>query len=290
MKNRSILFFAGFVVLLIAFSVQAQDKLTAEQIIAKHLDSIGTKEKRAEINNQLAIGVSDFAVIRGVKSAVMGRAVIVSENKKLFFGVNFNSPNYPFEKVSFDGDKVNIAFITPGLRSALGNFLLNHGYIFSDGLFGGSLTSSWSLLDVAGRQGKVNFGGKKKIEGKEAYVLEYSPKRGSDASIKFFFDAQTFRHIRSEYRQNYSAAQGVQSTNERGRLVDNSARQRESRHVLTEEFSSFSEENGLTLPHKYRIHLLLDGTETNEFEWKFEFSNFLFNQKLDVKSFDINAE
>lgn len=281
----------SFLILVFVFSVPAfAQKMDAEEIIAKHLDSIGTKEKRESIKNQMAIGVSTFTVLTGTRSTATGNAVIATENKKIFFGVSYSSPNYPFEKVSFDGSKVNIAFITPGSRSAFGNFILSHKYIFSEGLFGGCLSSSWGLLDVPGRQGRISFGGKKKIKDKEAYILEYSPKRGADASIKLFFDAETFQHIRTEYRQTYSAAQGVQSTNQLGRTVDNSARQQESRHTLTEEFSDHRAENGITVPHKYRIHLLLEGRETSEFEWSLQLTNFLFNQKLDPKSFNVDGE
>ncbi len=287
MKNCVILLFA---ILFCFFSVQADDKLTAEELITKHLDSIGTKEKRLSIKNQLAIGASEFAVLSGVRINISGKGVIVAENRKIFFGVNYNSPAYPHEKISFDGAKVSIAFINPGNRSAFGNFILNHKYIFSEGLFGGCLSSSWSLLDVAGRNGKARFGGKKKINKKEFYVLEYSPKRGSDANIKFFFDTKTFHHIRTEYRMNYSAAQGIQSSNAQGRSVDNSSRQSESRHTLIEEFSDYSLENELNVPHNYRIHLLLEGRETSEFEWKFQFSSFLFNQNLDPRSFDVDGE
>lgn len=266
-------------------------KMAPEDVLAKHLDSIGTQEKREAIKNQLAIGVSEFSILTGVKSKATGNAVIASESAKIFFGVNYNSPNYPFEKVSFDGNQVNIAFITPGLRSAFGNFILSHKYLFSEGIFGGSLSTSWGLLNLQNRKAKITFEGKKKIDGRECYVLGYSPKSGSDLAIKLFFDVQNFQHLRSEYRQTISAAQGVTSTNSRGRPVDNSARQVESRHLLTEEFSAFSDENGINLPHKYRIYLQLTGQSgTNEFEWKFEFVRFLFNQKLDPKSFDVNAE
>ncbi len=52
------------------------------------------------------------------------------------------------------------------------------------------------------------------------------------------------------------------------------------------DFSNFKEVKGLTFPHSYKINLLIDGKLTNEFEWKYEFSEFLFNQKIDSKSFE----
>lgn len=290
MKERIVLVFAVIIVLLSIVSAKADEKLSVEEIIAKHLDSIASKEKRDSIKNQIAIGVSEFLVVRGSSSKTVGNAVIISEAGKVMLGTKFNSLDYPFEKVGFDGSKVDVAFVSPGLRSPFGNFIFSNKNIFSEGLFGGSLSSSWALLDAQSRKAKITSSGKKKIDGREVYILEYSPKRGSDITTKLFFDAQTFQHIRTEYRQIFSAAQGVQSTSSQGRAVDNSAQQQESRHTLTEEFSDFSAENGLTVPHKYRIHLLLNGRSTSEFEWKFEFSKFLFNQNLEANSFDVSNQ
>lgn len=282
MKRHIVLILLIFTVLLCCFSAQANDKLTVEEIIAKHLDSIGSKEKRESIKNQLAIGISEFSILRSSSSKTLGNAVIVSENRKVMLGTKYNSLDYPFEKVSFDGNKVDIAFISPGLRSPFGNFIYSNKHIFSEGLFGGTLSSSWAILDIQSRKAKMDNNGKKKIDGRDVYILEYLPRRGSDTNIKIYFDAETFQHIRTEYRQTFSAAQG--------KTPEQSSQQLESKQILTEEFSDFSVENGLSLPHKYRLHLLLAGRGTSEFEWKFEFSKFLFNQQLEANSFDVNAD
>jgi hypothetical protein len=268
--------------LFISLSAQKIEKLNAEEIVAKHLDSIGTKQKRAEIKNQMVVGSSEFIILRGGSSKTIGNAVFASEATRLFFGANYNSANYPSERASFDGEKSNFGYVAPGLRSAFGNYMIRNKQLFSEGLFGGCLSVAWSLHDVLGRSPKLNTAGHKKIDGKETYVLEYSPKKGSDSAIRLYFDATTFEHVRSEYIQIFSAAQGL--------TPDQSSQQREGRQVLTEDFSVFSIENGLMLPHKYSIHLVLDGRTTTEYEWTFQFSKFLINQKLDPKSFDIDAK
>lgn len=282
MKNYFVICF-NIIVILSGFGfVKADDKLSAEEILAKHLDSIGTAEKRKSITNQLAIGTSEFSILRNGGSRTFGNAVIVSQAGKVMLGTKYNSLDYPSEKVSFDGNKVDVAFITPGLRSPFGNFIFSNKQVFSEGLFGGTLSSSWALFDIQSRNAKLNSNGKKKLDGREVYILEYSPRRGSNSTIKLYFDAQTFQHLRTEYKQTFSAAQG--------KTPEQSSQQQESRQILTEDFSDFKVENGLNLPHKYKIHLLLDGRGTTEFEWNFEFSNFLFNQNLEANSFDVNAE
>ncbi|MBX7172492.1 MAG: hypothetical protein K1X72_16105 [Pyrinomonadaceae bacterium] len=282
MKNYFAVCFIIIVILSSFIIIKADDKLSVEEILTKHLDSIGTADKRKLITNQLAIGVSEFSILRNSGSKTFGNAVIVSQAGKVMLGTKYNSLDYPSEKVSFDGNKVEIAFITPGLRSPFGNFIFSNKQVFSEGLFGGTLSSSWALFDIQSRNAKLNSNGKKKLDGREVYVLEYSPRRGSSSTIKLYFDAQNFQHLRTEYRQTFSAAQG--------KTPEQSSQQLESKQILTEDFSDYKVENGLTLPHKYRIHLLLDGRGTNEFEWKFEFSNFLFNQNLEANSFDVNAE
>lgn len=288
MKNRFILFFALIAVLVSSFSAFADEGLTVEEIISKHLDSIGTKEKRDEIKNRIILGISNFTFLRTPSNA-SGKAVLASEDRKTLFGINFGTPLYPLEKIIFDGNKASVAFIAPGNRSALGDFLLSNKIIITEGLLGGTLQSSWGLQDVKGRKAKVENSGKKKINGREVYVLNYFPKGGSDLTIKLYFDAENFQHLRTDYLQRIGAQQGQSIGTSRigiDEAVNNSAKQQESRNTLIEDFSNYKDEGGMKLPHSYRVYLLLDETRgTREYEWKFEFSQFVFNQKLDPKSF-----
>lgn len=260
----------------------AVEKLKPAEIIAKHLEAVGTAEKRAQTKNQLVVGEAAFRILRAGSGTTSGRVVMASEANKFFIGAAFSSPEYPADRISFDGKEVNVANTAPGLRSPFGNFIFSNKQVFSEGLFGGVLSNSWSLYDLERRQAKVIGGGTKKVNGVETHVLEYLPKRGADAAIRLFFDSKTFHHIRTEYLLRFSAAQG--------RTIEQSSRESDGRHILTEEFSEFSNESGLVLPHKYRIHLSLESRTTTEFEWNFQLSGFLFNQKLDAKSFDVNAE
>src|SRR5262245_20463205 len=95
--NKANLFSSILLSLLLLSSSQAQD-LKAEDIIAKHLESIGTKEKRDEVKTRIAAGASSFESKQPDKKAV-GKAVLVSDANNLFFLSSFNSTEYPFEKV-----------------------------------------------------------------------------------------------------------------------------------------------------------------------------------------------
>jgi hypothetical protein len=270
-----------FLCLITSVAVKADDP-KPEGIIAKHFDSIGTKEKRAEIKNQMAMGTARFDVLRSptytISKTSAGRAVFLSEADKIFLGMKFESTDYPFDEILYDAKNVNVAYIKPGNRSVLGNFIISHRYLISEGLFGGSLSTAWSLFDWQSNGAKLKSGGKKKIGGRQTYAVNYLIKGGSPLSVKLYFDAENFRHLRTEYQQVFTAPM-VQIPGE-------SARQVQTIHQLTEDFSNFKGVKGLTLPHSYKVNLLIDGKLTNEFEWKYEFSEFLFNQKIDSKSFE----
>lgn len=258
-------------------------KITVEEIISKHLDSIATKENRDQIKNQIVIG--DATVKFKLQSGlpIAGKVVFVSENNKNFVGMKLNSKDYPSERFSFDGKNGNVDYIKIGTRSILGSFILTHENLLEDGLLSGTLSSAWALLDpTSQKKAKISFGGMKKIDGNEAYVLEYSPKGGSDLNIKLFFDKETFRHIRTEYKRVSSA--GIGQSIGTQQLTEGNI-------TLIEEFSDFKAENNLNLPHKYRINYATTGQSiTTEIEWLFTLSQFTFNQNLHPDTFIIDAK
>ena len=272
-----------FLCVFTAVSASAADSLKPEEIIAKHLDSFGSSQLRSQVKNIMAVGTANFNVLRSpefTKGKVSsGKSVFISEEGKIYFGIKFDSLDYTLDEIIFDSKTVDAAQIRPGNRSALGNFIISNRYIVSEGLFGGVLSSNWSLINLSARGAKVKNDGKKKINNRQAYVLDYSIKGGTPLNIRLFFDAENFQHLRTEYQQVLTAP-----------MVKNpadSARQVQTVHKLTEEFSNYKQVEGLTLPHSYQINLLIDGKLTHEFEWKFDFSQFVFNQKIDSKTFEI---
>src|SRR5262245_13354978 len=110
--------------------------LSADDIIAKHLDSIGTKAKRDEIKNRIALGTSSFESKLPPKKTV-GKALIASDATDLYFLASLASKEYPFEKIGYFNTKISLPFVVAGARSPLGAFLADHEKILSDGLFAG---------------------------------------------------------------------------------------------------------------------------------------------------------
>jgi hypothetical protein len=238
-------------------------KMKAEDIIAKHLDSIGASDARAATKSQIAVGDAQIKFITKITTPVVGRIVIAAAGEKNFWGMNLNSTDYPLEKFSYDGSKAKVAFTRTGVRSILGNFVLSNNSLLEEGLLGGTLSHSWAMLNTTNRKAKISYDGTKKINGREAYVLGYSPRGGADIDIKLYFDKKTFRHIRTEYKRVSSA--GIGST------PDASSRYSENRITLTEDFSDFKPEGKITLPHGYHILYSTTGTSSGstEIEWTF---------------------
>jgi hypothetical protein len=134
------------VILTITVNSYAQ-KMSPEDVIAKHLDSIGTKENRAKIKNQLILADIQLQS-RGAPSAFVGKAVIFSASNKNLWGMNLNSVDYPTDRFGFNGKETRVSFIRPGVRSLLGGFVLTYNKLVEESLLGGALSSSWALLKL----------------------------------------------------------------------------------------------------------------------------------------------
>lgn len=257
-------------------------KMKAEDIVAKHLDSIGTAETRSLVKSQVIVGDTLVKFISQRNASLPGRVVFASAGDKSFFGMRFNSTDYPSEKFSYDGKKGRVGFVKLGTRSILGNFVLANAGILEEGLLGGTLSSSWLLHDSTRKKAKLSLDGTKKINGKDAYALSYAPRGGIDVEIKLFFDKESFQHVRTEYKRISSAGIGTNPAQ--------SSRFSETRISLVENFSNFKAEMGVTLPHDYRLLYSISGQNgTTEIEWTFNLTEFAFNQNLAPDTFNAEA-
>lgn len=271
------------VISLMLFGAEIADaqKLTSEELTAKHLDSIANAERLAELKTFITVGDVRITNITRKLQPTAGRVVLASSGTRSFVGMSLNSNDNPSEKIVFDGKNSRVDFTLPGTRSLLGNLLQSNIRMIEDGLYGGVLSTNWALMQASTRSPKLSYGGKKKIDGVEMHVLKYTPKGGSDFDISMYFDASTFRHLRTEYKRTSSAAMGV--------TIDQSARQSETRIRVTEDFSDFRSVDGYTLPHKYKMLYSISGQNgTNEVTWEFDLLEFAVNRPMDDATFVIS--
>lgn len=260
----------------------AIEKLKAEDVVQKHLDSIGTPAARAAAAHRVILGSVEFHFRARGTGQTQGSAVLASEGLMTLIGMTFPNLEYPHERLGYDGHTFTTGFIRPGVRTVLGDFIKNRDSVFKDGLIGGTLSTAWPLLDLATRNPKLGYEGTDKINGREVYVLSYVPRKGSDFQIRLFFDAATFQHVRSTYGQVMSAMQG--------RTDKDSARQSASRYQVVEEFGDYKKEGGLTLPHTYKLQLLIDDySGSSKSEWTLTLTQFELNHPVPADSFNVES-
>lgn len=273
----------GVVGLLLPSATRGQ-KLSADELIAKHLEAIGSAETRASVTSRIIAGTVAATFREPGTGQIGGRVVLASAGMKNMLASIFdNSSNYSQEKVGYDGSEVSVSYVRPGARSPLGDFLLTHKTIVKQGLIGGVLSQAWPLLDLTGKKAKFETAGTKKIGERQTYQLKYFPSGGSDLRVSLFFDAETFQHVRTEYTRTVVAQMGS--------TPETSARQSETRYKLVEDFSDYKKEGGLTLPHSYKI-LLEVSSQRGSFkaEWDMSLSHFEYNQRIDPTTFDVDDQ
>jgi hypothetical protein len=258
------------------------DKPKVEDIVAKHLQSIAKDEARAAVRSRVIAGATVATFKSRGSASIQGGAVLASEGARNIVTMKFEATQYPYEKIGYDGNKVGAYQIHPGEYTSLGGFVKANPVLLKEGLIGGTLSSAWALNDLASRKPKIEYGGTKKIDSRQVIELRYFPHGGSDLKISLFFDAESYQHVRSVYSRTISP--------QMGRTVDDSARMTETRYELVEDFSDFKTENGLTLPHTYKIHLSQQGTSTQLSEWLMTLVQFNFNGTVDPKDFDVSGE
>ena len=263
-------------------------KMKPEEVVAKHLASIGTPEDLAAAKTRIMVGdVKARLKLSSTMREVIGPAQFASDGNKVLLALVFNSSNYPYEKAAYDGQKLTVAGLPTGGRSSLASFLVSQDVVFKSGLIGGAISSAWPLLNLDPEKGKLSYAGTDKIDGRLVHELKYLPRK-SDLKISLFFDAETFRHVRSEYEYTVSARMGARpSSSVLGSPTDTGS-QTLTRYKLTEDFSDFQPTGKLTLPHVYKIQLVVEA-QAQKLEYAIQFSQFAFDQSIEPDAFNVSA-
>lgn len=264
------------------FGQAQKQELTAEEILARHLESIGTASARAAAQSRVVQGNVRMDMTVGSAVHSEGKALIASHGRQLILRMQFPDGGYPNEDFQSDGNDVRIALISPGQRSHLGEWLFRENALLRESLLGGSLPTSWSLLDLKARQAKLKYQGLKKIDGRELYDLAYSPKKGdSSLSIHLFFEPETFRHVKSTYSILVSADMANLRNQPRGVERGHAQDQTEMTYRLEEAFSDFRTVDGISLPAHWRLQFSQEAEKTMSMTFDFTFADFKHNTVVD---------
>jgi hypothetical protein len=267
--------------LLPSCAVAAQDKkMELPELISRHQEAIGAATARGAIKGRFAAGTVKYVSRMGSSPNVEGTVGLVSLNPKLRYSIKFPSQQYPGEQLAFDGKHLDVGVLPGGRRTALGLVALQQDLPLKEGLLGGLLNTGWPLLKdpVAAR---LDYKGTKKIDGRLVHVVGYRPQKGSsDLKVTLYFDAETFRHVRSEYEFLIGARMGVGP--------NDSTKIPESRYFVSEDFDDFKTVDGLTLPHKCKLQLSVQASMTSILtDWTLSFSQIVHNQPIEDNVFTL---
>ena len=160
-------------------SLAKSPTIRAEDVVARHLASIGTPEARAAVKNRVATGIAQVVFRLGGHGQLPGKCNVISEGRKVHFEMDFSALGYRGEQFAFDGEKTTVGQVQPGQRSPLSDFVYTYNVILREGFLGGTLSTAWPLLDLTGRQPELDYTGLKKIEGKQLHGLKYKAKKGA---------------------------------------------------------------------------------------------------------------
>jgi len=259
-----------------------QAKITAAELVARHLEAIGTPEARAAIRSRAFNGTVRVTFRIGNHGQHDGSFSLISEGNKVRLGMRFDSTEYAGEQLAFDGKDSSTGFIRPRVRSTLGTVFYQYDHLLREGFLGGSSSLAWPLLEVDERQPMLEYEGLKDVEGVELHQLKYRAKRGDQGfTVSLFFDPQTFHHVRSRYRLKIGHLIGPTD------LI--SARQQPTFVTILEDFGDYRTIDGIALAHTYKMSLDINRKDNSIMtEWVAEVKQVFHNRNLNPKFFRIN--
>jgi hypothetical protein len=244
-------FLAVFVAVLALLSVSfAKDEMQVADLVKQNLNSIGTEQARGAVKSRAVEGTLQFRVLAGGEGTQEGKEVFVSDGEKFVSLLKLPNPSYHGERFVSDGKKTLIAQVKPGVWSKLGDFVMVHNEILTEGLWGGALSTGWALAHLDERLAKLQDRGLKKVNGRELRRVDYSPKKRSDLEIQLYFEPDTLRHVMTVYSLTISPQMGTSEIA--------TARQQETRYRLEERFADFKSVDGLTLPQHWTIEFAFE--------------------------------
>lgn len=268
------------VAVILCTPVFAQEKkLTIEELIARHLDSIGSAQARGSAKNRFVTGTVKLVSRVGTAGNIDGVAGLASSGAKLRYSMRFTAPQYTGEELGFDGSKTVLGHLPGGRRSPLSLYLEQQSLPLRDGLLGGCLSTAWAMLRLDQLKPRLDYKGMKKVDGRQLHEVSYRPEKGStDLKVALFFDAATFQHVRTEYEFKVPARLGVGP--------NDSTRLQEDYYKLVEDFEDFRAKDALMIPRKYRLQLQVQTSSgSNVFDWTVVIEQVMHNQALDEQIF-----
>jgi hypothetical protein len=210
-----------------------KDKLSAAEIINKHLAAVGGKEAITKFKSRVAIGTArkdnDTAAPMAVMSEAPNRVTAIYQ----FEGFNW--------QLTYDGGK---AIVRPVLSRANAPVMQKYEDMLATGTMFNGMALYNALAQGETESVKFEAKGMKKVKGRQAYVVEM--RRNKDKAL-LYFDAENFMWLRTDYGS-------VRLTKEMSGMTNAiESKDQETTYDFYVETSDFKEVDGVKLPYKFEI-------------------------------------
>jgi len=294
--SRSVFTLPFLLIAVVAGLAQAPKKLPElkpEEIIAKHVASIGTPEAIGAAKSRILVGQARLISRVGYIGQLEGPAQFASAGDNVLLAAVFNSNEYPYEKAAFNGKEVSVGRPNGG-SSELGDFLKSNKVVLKEGFFGGVLSTAWPLLSKENKL-KIESAGTAEMGGRSFYKLKVTGGGTGGLGIVLFFDAENFHHVATEY--TYTIPVRIPSGNNPRPESDlygtttttGMANSKPTYVTLTERFSNFAKSGDLVMPLTYVIDFTFQDSNTSRaLNWEMRFKDVYLNQDLGVDVFKVS--
>jgi hypothetical protein len=255
------------------------EKLTPEELVSKHLESIGPAAKRMAAKSRSTGGTVQVAFRVGGSGTLNGKGNILSQGNAVRLGFGFSALDYSGEQIAFDGNKISVGQISPGNYPPFSRFVYENDLPLKEGLLLGTLSTNWALLAFSEKKPKLDLSGPKKIDGRQLYELKYQSRtiKGS-MQVWLYFEPETFRHVRSQFKLE-TPLTSVARISDSAEVV---------RYQILEQFDQFKEVDGLTLPHSYKVDYTIDSPRGGLLtSWNYVVDRVSHNETIENRIFSV---
>src|SRR5947207_2290756 len=142
------------IVIVFSLAARAEENRIAkpDDLVARHLESIGSAPARKGVKTRMAHGTVQFKLLSGGAGTLEGTSAFVSEGNKFHFMMKFNNADYQGEHFISDGERIQVATATgQQSRSSLGGLMYVQDVMLREGLWGGELSTAWALSNLEER-------------------------------------------------------------------------------------------------------------------------------------------
>ena len=233
--------------------------LKPEELVARHLDSLGTPAARAAVKSREWCKAQHGSRSLSAEGAGWkAKERWFQRNAKFWTSCCSSIPTTRARQIHLGWQQILYRSHKGGPPAHQLRRIREESKRHAAGRVAGGRLVNWlTLLNLDNPDPKLSYGGIKKVDGRQLMVLHYESKKGNDMNIRLYFDPETYQHVMTVYELTASAGLGALS-NRPGAEPTQSSRQRDIRYTLEERFSNFITTDGITLPAHYNIHFTED--------------------------------